>query len=127
MSDFINCFVDELNSLTLPLAVSVGILSKNESIAVSILPGGKTVQTYYDGTKEKVVNIQVSIKMKNQPIAYNTLQSISEHVENLESLESQNNSFEFIQIINSSEPFHRTQDESGNWILLFNTQAQIIH
>lgn len=126
MNDFIECFVTDLNKLTLPYKPSLGILGDKGGISVSLLPGSRTISVFYDGTKEKIVNVEVAIKSKNQGQAYKALQTISAHVENLSLLPSKTGSFEFVQIINSSEPFHQMQDEHGDWILIFNTQAQII-
>lgn len=124
--DFIYVFVDELNKLNLMTKVIPGSLKDDDSIAVTLLPGSKTVRSYYDGTVEKVINIQVAIKTKNQKQAIDNLNQISEFVEDLQELKSKNNSFQFIKIVNSSEPFHQSVDEKGNWIFIFDTGAQII-
>lgn len=124
--DFIYRFIDELNKLSLMSKVIPGDLKGDKSIAVTLLPGSKTVRQYYDGTLEKIINIQVAIKTKNQKEALDNLNQISEFVEELHELQSNNNSFQFVKIINSNEPFHQSVDEKGNWIFIFDTGAQII-
>lgn len=124
--DFIYRFIDELNKLNLMSKVIPGDLKGDKSIAVTLLPGSKTVQQYYDGTLEKIINIQVAIKTKNQKEALDNLNQISEFVEELHELKSKNNSFQFVKIVNSSEPFHQSADDKGNWIFIFDTGAQII-
>ncbi|MHC5227577.1 phage tail terminator protein [Enterococcus sp. LJL99] len=124
--DFIYRFIDKLNTLALMTKVIPGSLKDEKSIAVTLLPGGKTITTYYNGMQEKAINIQVALKTKNQKEAIDNLNKISEFVEELSSLESENNSFQFVKIVNSSEPFHQSNDDKGNWIFVFDTGAQII-
>ncbi|MGX6979118.1 phage tail terminator protein [Vagococcus elongatus] len=124
--DFIEVFTRKLGELNLIANPKTGIVSETDSIATSLLPGSRTVVKYYDGTEEKQINVEVMIKTKSIKRAIQDLNTISEFVEELKNLESNNRSFQFIKFINSSEPFHKAQDEKGYWLFSFNTQAQII-
>lgn len=123
--DFIWRFQEELAGLGLNFTPAVGILTKADSMAISLLPGSRTIETYYDGAKDKLLNIEVAIKTKEQAVAIDDLQKVSDHVGCIEALPSANDSYTLTAFVINSEPFLFGQDEQNFWIMRFQTQAEI--
>lgn len=111
--DFLTQLSSEVKGLDLKFPLYVGLLDKEESLAIRSLPGGSTVREYYDGTKDKELNYHFSIKTKNQELAIETLMTLAEHLENVENIASKNNSYQFSKIKIVDEPFFvgETEDE----------------
>lgn len=98
---------DYLASLNTGLPVFNEYNSDSNSISIYALAGGRTIQEYMDGIKEKSLNyeIQVKVKTEDRDAGYNALGLISRSLEELTELNSSNGSFEFNKISISSEQY----------------------
>lgn len=98
---------DYLASLNTGLPVFNEYNSDSNSISIYALAGGRTIQEYMDGVKEKSLNyeIQVKVKTEGRDEGYNALGLISRSLEELTELNSSNGSFEFNKISISSEQY----------------------
>lgn len=98
---------DYLASLNTGLPVFNEYNSDSSSISIYALAGGRTIQEYMDGIKEKSLNyeIQVKVKTEDRDEGYNALGLISRSLEELTELNSLNGSFEFNKISISSEQY----------------------
>lgn len=98
---------DYLASLNTGLPVFNEYNSDSNSISIYALAGGRTIQEYMDGVKEKSLNyeIQVKVKTEDRDEGYNALGLISRSLEELTELNSDNGSFEFNKISISSEQY----------------------
>lgn len=98
---------DYLASLNTGLPVFNEYNSDSNSISIYALAGGRTIQEYMDGIKEKSLNyeIQVKVKTEDRDEGYNALGLISRSLEELTELGSGNGSFEFNKITISSEQY----------------------
>lgn len=98
---------DYLASLNTGLPVFNEYNSDSNSISIYALAGGRTIQEYMDGVKEKSLNyeIQVKVKTEDRDEGYNALGLISRSLEELTELNSNNGSFEFNKISISSEQY----------------------
>ncbi|HAO5804831.1 TPA: capsid protein [Listeria monocytogenes] len=123
--DFIYRLKDAVNSLNLEFPLVIGQLSTSDSISLHALPGGKNINFCYDGTKDKQLTYEFSIKTKNQAKAMDDLSVISSFLEDLMDLSSQNASYIFNSIEISSEPFFIGRDEQGFFFYSLNLQALI--
>ncbi|EHC6275904.1 capsid protein [Listeria monocytogenes serotype 1/2b] len=123
--DFLYRLKDAVNSLNLEFPLIIGQLSTSDSISLHALPGGRNIEFCYDGTKDKQLSYEFSIKTKNQEKAMNDLTVISEFLEDLTELSSENDSYLFDSIIISNEPFFVGRDEQGFFFYSLNLQALI--
>lgn len=123
--DFIWRFQEALAGLDLHFTPAVGILTEVDSMAISLLPGSRTIDTYYDGAKDKLLNIEVAIKTTQQSVALADLQKVASYVEMIQALPSQNGSYSLTSFLISSEPFLFGQDEQHYWIMRFHAQAEL--
>ena len=98
---------DYLASLNTGLPVFNEYNSDSNSISIYALAGGRTIQEYMDGVKEKSLNyeIQVKVKTEDRDEGYNARGLISRSLEELTELNSNNGSFEFNKISISSEQY----------------------
>lgn len=120
-------YVDELK-LGIPLFYD----SNDGSLSLSVysLPGGKTIESYMDGTKDKQMNYEFQGKAKKEnerSVLNDALLQLAQALENLEPLEikSENNSFEFMNILNSSEPYFDGETTEGFIYFRFTFQATL--
>lgn len=116
----------EVSGLNLPFPSSVGLLDIVDSISISSLPGGVTVQAFYNGVEDKVLPFEIAIKVKDKHYdAVQSLTTIVQHLEGLTSLKSENGSFSFNSIKVASAPFLADRDMQGHWKYITNINAEI--
>ena len=98
---------DYLANLNTGLPVFNEYNSDSNSISIYALAGGRTIQEYMDGVKEKSLNyeIQVKVKTEDRDEGYSALGLISRSLEELTELPSSNGSYEFNKISISSEQY----------------------
>lgn len=124
--DFDKQLLKEILSLKLPYKVKIGSLTTNDSIAISSLPGGVTVRSFFDGVEDKQLPFEISIKVNSdQQQASEALNLIAQHLEQLDTMQSDNGSFDFSDIKIASAPFVAYVDEKGNWIYVTNITADL--
>lgn len=78
------------------LKITVDVLEPTvQAICFQYVPSMEPIR-YYDRTRQQDLNILVQLKHEDQRVAINAIMDIFEGIENLDSLPSQNNSYEFI-------------------------------
>lgn len=97
----------------LPMPIMMGFLNGEDTLCVYTLPGSRTTEEYFDGTKEREMLFEVGFNTKDQEKANRTLWLISNHLEELPLLESSDGSFKFISSEISDTPFVSEQDNKG--------------
>ena len=122
--DFVTQFNKYINTLGLYAKSVIGVLAANESISVMSTPGGPQ-QLFYDGSRDKDFQVQITTKSKEQANCINALNYIFLTLENLEQLPSTNNSYEFYGIDIASLPSFVTQDDQGYFIWQLSISAKL--
>ena len=124
--DFIWRLNDYVNTLDLFARSNVGLLEETESLSVMAMPGGEEI-VYFDGTRDKNLNIQINAKSKNQLNCIDALSKIARTLENLKEgdIQSHNDSFEFESIRVTSFVSIVGQDEQGYFIYQVSLAAKI--
>lgn len=124
--DFTDRIKDSINSIEgLPLQIRKGYLSAKESLVVYPLPGSQVVAEYYDGIKDQQLNYEIAMKSKDGDKIEKVLWLISDYLEQLEELKSQNETFEFNSLTITSKPFINDADEQGWFVFLLDFQVKL--
>lgn len=123
--DFIERLTEYVNTLNTPVPLSIGYLLATESFVVYPMPGSQITQTYMDGTTDQNLNFEFAMKSKSQKKLHDTLWQVQNALEQLKELESNDNSFEFRQILVTDKPFIGQIDEQGWFVFLLNIRAEI--
>lgn len=124
--DFIWRLNDYINTLDLFAWSNVGLLEETESLSVMAMPGGEET-VYFDGTRDKNLNIQINAKSRNQLDCIDSLAKVARVLENLDenTIKSENNSFYFESISVTSPVSIVAQDEQGFFIYALSISARI--
>lgn len=122
--DFFERLNQYVNTLDLYARSSIGDLHQSDAIAMMPLPGGSET-VFFDGVRDKYVNVQFNAKSKNQQNCLNALTQIYQKLENLSDLESGNGSFEFQHINTTSMPSLYQLDEQQHFYYEVSVQAKI--
>lgn len=125
MNDFIDRLHEYTANLGLEFPIFIGQLETEDSISVYSLPGGKTIKKYYDGTIDKQLNYEFSIKTKDQEKGIKTLTVLAEALEHTIDIPSNNNSYDFQKIIIGSEPFFIGGDNQGFFFYRLTIQVEL--
>ena len=124
--DFIERLTERVNEIPdMPINCRIGYLGTDESFVVYPLPGSKTVTEYMDGTKDQQLNFEFAMKSKSQSKIHATLWLVQNVLDDLDELESQDNSFEFNNLIITNKPFINNADDQGFFTFLLDVQAEI--
>ncbi|EME8124163.1 MULTISPECIES: phage tail terminator protein [Enterococcus] len=112
--DLLERLADSIDSVEgMPMPCVIGFLDGEDTLCIYSLPGSRTIEEYFDGTKEREMLFEVGFNTKDQEKANHTLWLISNHLDELPSLESSNESFKFISSEISDTPFASEQDNEG--------------
>ena len=103
----------------------MGYLGTDESFVVYPLPGSRTVSEYMDGTTDQQLNFEFAMKSQLQSKIHQTLWLVQNELEQLKELESQDESFQFQDLIITNKPFINQLDEQGWFVFLLDIQANI--
>ncbi|WP_251867841.1 minor capsid protein [Enterococcus malodoratus] len=124
--DFIDRIKESINSIDgLPIKIRKGYLSADESLVIYPLPGGQVITEFYDGIKDQQLNYEIAMKSKDGDKIEKVLWLISDYLEQLEELKSQNETFEFNGLTITSKPFINDADEQGWFVFLLDFQAKL--
>ena len=110
--DFMQGLKRELEQLNLGIPITIGLLGEAESIALINLAGGEEV-VYMDRKRDKVYNVGVLIKHRQDGVCFNALTEVYQRLENAKDIPSMNDSYEFIGIKTSNLPHKSGVDEKG--------------
>lgn len=108
--DFIDRLADLIDTYKFPYELRIGSLDEGESMAIMTLPGGEET-VYFDGVRDKTLNIAIDIKSKSTIKAYQTLNVLFQLLESLVDLPSQNDSYDFNGITTTNAPNKIGADE----------------
>ncbi|MDG3132269.1 minor capsid protein [Streptococcus suis] len=124
--DFLNQLKNHINTIpNLPVQMKIGYLDERESLVIYTLPGSSVKRSYYDGTRELTLNIEIAFKSKQGQLAEETLWKIAGLLEILEDLPSADDSFSLEDIEVTSRPFMNEIHEQGWLVFLLNAKASI--
>ena len=104
MLDFTQQLLDFANAVEIDMPVLVGALDVTDSVSLYALPGGANKREFFDGTKDKLLNYEFSIKTTDQRRAIETLDKLADALHDAQ-ITSENESFDFREITITSEPF----------------------
>lgn len=122
--NFIETITDKINSdLSLPVRIKKGYLDTGESLVMYPLPGGQKVREYMDGAKDVSLNYEIAMKSQDPELLGDSLWKISDFIENLDNLTSDDFTFNSIQITNKP---YITEAGEQNWLVfLLDFEAKI--
>ncbi|MGA4724208.1 minor capsid protein [Carnobacterium maltaromaticum] len=124
--DFIERIKDSVNSIdNLPIQLRIGYLGTDESLVIYPLPGSATTKEYMDGAKDVDMNYEIAMKSKDGDKLEQVLWLISEQLDKIKSVISQDNSFTFNKLNITSRPFINQFDEQGWLVFLLDFTANI--
>lgn len=110
--DLVDVLCDAINAnVSLPQAMKIGYLEEAESLQLLTLPSSQEIESYYDGSKDMLMNYAINYKTVDQQTAAETLFNIVSFLDTLETLESRSGSFEFQNLTVVSMPFLSDQNE----------------
>ena len=122
--NFIETITEKINSdLVLPVSIKKGYLDVGESLVMYPLPGGQKVREYMDGAKDISLNYEIAMKSQNPELLGDSLWQISDFIENLNNLESNDFTFNSIQITN--KPYITQADEQSWLVFVLDFEAKI--
>lgn len=124
--DFIERIKDSVNSIDeLPVKIRSGYLGTSESLVIYSLPGSTATKEYMDGAKDVDMNYEIAMKSKDGDKLQQVLWLISEHLDKVKSVISQDDSFTFNKLTITSKPFINQYDEQGWLVFLLDFTANI--
>ncbi|MFS7425196.1 minor capsid protein [Carnobacterium maltaromaticum] len=124
--DFIERIKDSVNSIdNLPIQLRIGYLGTDESLVIYPLPGSATTKEYMDGAKDVDMNYEIAMKSKDGDKLQQVLWLMSEHLDKVKSVISQDDSFTFNKLNITSKPFINQYDEQGWLVFLLDFTANI--
>lgn len=110
--DLVDVLCDAINdNVSLPQVMKIGYLEEAESLQLLTLPSSQEIESYYDGSKDMLMNYAINYKTTDQQVAAETLFNIVSFLDTLETLESRSGSFEFQDLTVVSMPFLSDQNE----------------
>lgn len=124
--DLIERIKEKVNEQTvLPVEMQIGYLDAVESLVIYSLAGSTTTQEYMDGAKDVNVNYEVAMKSKDGALAEKALWQISETLDSLNEITSEDNSYIFNKLRVTSKPFINYFDDQGWFVFLLNFTVSI--
>ncbi|PLS46339.1 capsid protein [Carnobacterium maltaromaticum] len=124
--DFIERIKDSVNSIDeLPIKLRSGYLGVSESLVIYSSAGSTAIKEYMDGAKDVNMNYEIAMKSKDGDKLQQVLWLISEHLDKLKSVISQDDSFTFNKLTITSKPFINQYDEQGWLVFLLDFTANI--
>ena len=83
MKNFIYTLVDYINQLELSYPVRIGIFDDEPSLCVKPMEGSEVIHEYMNGTCDIRLPLEISIKSKDQEVAFNVLSDVMNHLKKL--------------------------------------------
>lgn len=124
--DLLEKLYDEISKANPPFHLSIGFLPAGKDVVcIYPLPGSRTTETYFDGTKEREMLYEIGFRTDDSEKANQTLWLITERLEEIESIVSDNNSFTFNSLEVSEMPFISEADEQGLSTYLLDLKVNI--
>ena len=119
-------FIDRLQEVASKIDVPVIIqaIDQEESIRLAPLPGGRTVKSYMNGDKVKELPFEFRFKTQNFS-GDRVIYQLSEILENVTSIPSEDGSYQFMALTISNEPFLLGQDDQKFFYYRLVVQAKL--
>jgi len=83
MKNFIYTLVDYIDKLELEYPVKIGIFDDEPSLMVKPVNGSEVIHEYMNGMADIRLPFEVSMKSKDQEVAFNVLNEVLEHLKGL--------------------------------------------
>jgi len=96
MKNFIYLLVDYMNQLELAYPVKIGIFDNESSLMIKPVEGSQIIHEYMNGMADIRLLFELSIKNKDQEVAYNVLSEVIEHFKDLQTFLNRNESREYL-------------------------------
>lgn len=109
----------------IPIELKIGYLDAFDSLVIYSLPGSTVTQEYMDGEKDINVNYEIAIKSKDAEQAEKTLWKVSETLDKLSNVKSEDKSFLFNKLRVTSKPFINYFDGQGWFVFLLDFTVNI--
>lgn len=124
--DLIQCLKKVINEESdIPAELQLGYLDATESLVIYSLPGSSVSQEYMDGAKDMNINYEIGMKSKDGAKAEVSLWRISEKLEKIKNIVSEDESFIFNKLTVTSKPFLNSFDGQGWVVFLLNFTVSI--
>lgn len=123
--DFIDRLKDSVNAKNLPIKLRTGYLSDKESLVIYPIAGSSITQGYMDGVKDINLNYEIAMKSQDGQKISDTLWTIQNYLELLESVTSADSSFEFNDLRITNKPYINYTDDKGWFVFLLNITANV--
>lgn len=123
--DFMDRLKDSVNTQSLPIKLRTGYLSDKESLVIYPQAGSSVTQTYMDGVRDINLNYEIAMKSQDGQKISDTLWTIQNYLELLESVTSTDNSFEFNDLRITNKPYINYTDDKGWFVFLLNITANV--
>lgn len=123
--DFLERLVDKVNEINgLPIECEPGYLKESESFVVYPIPGSRVVNEYYNGVKDQQINYEFAMKSKVAGRIHSTLWNVQTALEQIDHIASNDDSFEFDELIITNKPYINQADDVW-FVFLLDVQAKI--
>lgn len=122
--DFEDRVADYIDALEVGIPLFYDTTTEDESTSLTRLPGGRTIQEYYDGIKDKQLQFELTIKARRERRTeiVSALSRITDSLSDLEDLPSENNSYDFQKIDVGNEIYFSEAKTDG--FIYFKAQFQ---
>lgn len=125
--DLIDRLCDSLNSIEdLPTKVKIGYMQPDNSIGLYPLPGSHLLNEDWAGNQTKQMNYEVAIRTKDSQLGNDVLWRISNYLEDLNNIKSNNDSFQFEEIEQTGLPSISEQDDQGYSVYMLDFSIDVI-
>lgn len=125
--DLIDRLCEALNTVPdLPTRVRIGYMQADDSIGLYPLPGSSVIDQDWAGNQTKRINYEIAIRTKDQELANDSLWKISNFLEQLNDIESKNDSFQFDEIEQTGLPSVSEQDTQGYSVYMLDFFVDVV-
>lgn len=129
--DLITRLCDALNTITdLPLKVQEGYVQPNESINLYALHSSTLLNEDWSGNQTKRLKFEIAIRTLDFDVANRSLWLISDFLDSMDDIKSENDSFQFVQMKQTGLPGVSKRDTrhnaSGDTVYVFDFYVDVI-
>ena len=109
----------------LPTKISKSYLDKDYYFGIYMLPGSKIIEEDMAGNQEKSLPIEIAFRSNDFDVANKLLWRISDMLDNLTSLET-DDTYEFERLIIQPQPFLAGADVNGEGVFLLDFTVEVL-
>jgi len=125
--DLINRLCDALNTIKdLPMRVKIGYMQPDDTIGLYPLPGSSVISQDWANNQTKRMNYEIAIRTKDSELANDSLWKISNFLEQKNSIESSDDSFQFEKIEQTGLPSVSEQDIQGYTVYMLDFFVNVV-